>query len=147
MSFLRQTTLFRASGLRTTLAVAPRTQIQSRFASQGYGNGDGNPAGERPQEQGKNPREDLEHPGPPPPKTGRGKSSSQNEEGSGQVQSQSKSGQEGKGKGPQPKILNANPPQEQDESVRQHNQEMDQRADRAHEQISNADAPKDKARR
>jgi hypothetical protein len=33
---------------------------------------------------------------------------------------------------------------EQSEDVKQHNREMDQRAERAHAQIKNQDAPKDK---
>ena len=57
-------------------------------------------------------------------------------------------GSEGKyGKdGPQPKILNENPPQkgEESEGVRRHNEEMDHRADKAHEGVSNHDAEKDK---
>ena len=33
---------------------------------------------------------------------------------------------------------------EQSEEVRRHNEEMEDRADRAHEQVENQDAPKDK---
>lgn len=43
---------------------------QTRLASQDYGSGEGDPKGEKPQQQGPNPSEKLEHPGPPPPKTG-----------------------------------------------------------------------------
>jgi hypothetical protein len=47
-------------------------------------------------------------------------------------------------KGAEPKILSENPPAEYDESVKQHNEEMDRRAEKAHEQIGNEDAEKDK---
>jgi hypothetical protein len=49
-------------------------------------------------------------------------------------------------KGLKPKILNESPPvgKDQSEEVRQHNKEMEERADRAHVQIKNEDAYKDK---
>lgn len=139
---------------------------QVRFATQDYGSGEGNPAGEKPQAQGQNPSENIEHPGPPPPKVAQGKSSSSPNEDSGSSsgksssssaaskpseQSQSNDGAAktggGDGKsvnGAQPKILNANPPATDSEEVKQHNKEMEQRAERAHEQVSNEDADKDK---
>jgi hypothetical protein len=46
-----------------------------------------------------------------------------------------------------PKILDENPPSDpakQSEEVRQHNKEMDERADRANAKIKNKDAYKDK---
>ena len=64
-----------APRLRTASIFATRIQsttfgfAQTRFASGDYGSGEGDPRGERPQEQGPNPSEDKEHPGPPPPKT------------------------------------------------------------------------------
>ena len=68
MSFLRV-----APRLRTGILQTPRIQttsfVQTRFASGDYGSGTGDPKGEKPQEQGPNPSEKLEHPGPPPPKT------------------------------------------------------------------------------
>ncbi|KAF2176634.1 hypothetical protein K469DRAFT_733660 [Zopfia rhizophila CBS 207.26] len=156
MSFIRPSTMLRSTVLRPVLSTAPRARIQARFASQDYGSGQGNPAGEKPQQQGKNPSEELEHPGPPPPKVGQRKSPSPNEKSSGKAQSssESKGNREGKEtsgasskgvKGTQPKILNENPPREHDESVKQHNEEMDQRAEKAHERVSNEDAKKDKA--
>jgi hypothetical protein len=164
MSFLPQRLAFRASTLRPVFSAAPRFHLQTRLASQDYGSGKGDPVGENPQQQGKNPSENLEHPGPPPPKVGQGKSPSPNEKSGGQAQQSGgessgtgEAGSGGKGsaqqsgsndgtsvKGAQPKILNANPPAEEDESVRQHNREMDQRAEKAHEQVSNEDAEKDK---
>ena len=57
-------------------------------------------------------------------------------------------GKEGGGdygsKGAQPKILSDNPPASDDPSVRQHNKEMEQRAERACMQASNEDAKYDK---
>lgn len=54
---------------QTSARVPSTTLIQRRFASGDYGSGTGDPVGEKPQEQGPNPSEKLEHPGPPPPKT------------------------------------------------------------------------------
>ncbi|KAF2244177.1 hypothetical protein BU26DRAFT_491547 [Trematosphaeria pertusa] len=176
MQFLRPSTMLRASALRPALSKAPRAGLQVRFASQDYGSGEGNPAGENPQQQGKRPREELEHPGPPPPKVAQGKPGQETSQASSQSSSQgssqgtsatgskstndsggdskpsegssSPSGQRSSGKGvkgAQPKILSDNPPGEKDESVRQHNEEMDHRAEKAYEQVSNKDAAKDKA--
>jgi hypothetical protein len=49
-------------------------------------------------------------------------------------------------KGLKPKILDESPPvgDEQSEEVKQHNREMEQRADRAYARVENRDAPKDK---
>jgi hypothetical protein len=49
-------------------------------------------------------------------------------------------------KGLKPKILDDSPPagDEQSEEVRQHNKEMEDRADRACARVKNQDAPKDK---
>ncbi|KAF2473166.1 uncharacterized protein BDR25DRAFT_129351 [Lindgomyces ingoldianus] len=153
MSFLRPTIL-RSAPFRSVLSIARQARIQTRFASQDYGSGAGDPVGEKPQEQGKSKAtENIEHPGPPPPpNVGKSKSPSSNEQSS---QSQSSGRSEGKSgggvrgsnkevKGSQPKILNESPPGKYDEGVRQHNEEMDQRAERAHEQISNEDAQKGK---
>jgi len=164
MSFLRST-IVRSAALRPAASIAPRAQfhtVRSLRAQQDYGSGEGNPAGENPQQQGKRGREDLEHPGPPPPKVGQGNktspdssssssSSSQStgskSSGSSQKASGSETEKDVKGvKGAQPKILNANPPKGDDapEDVKQHNQEMDQRAEKSHEQVSNEDAKNDK---
>ncbi|KAF2271821.1 uncharacterized protein EI97DRAFT_437505 [Westerdykella ornata] len=174
MSLLRPSTVFRAPArLRPALATtAPRACLQKRFA-QGYGDGKGNPVSEHPEKQGKLPSEELEHPGPPPPKVAQGRSQSSPDENPGsesQSQSQSQSSsssstqtkpasstsKSGKseaaekwksehgGKEPGPKILNENPPGEKDASVRKHNEEMDTRAEKAHEQVKNEDAQSDK---
>lgn len=156
MPFLRPASLLR-SAARPAFFARP----QVRFATQDYGSGEGNPAGEKPQQQGANPSENLEHPGPPPPKVAKGQSSSSPNEDSGSSSSSSRSkpseksqsndgaaetgGGDGKSvNGAQPKILNANPPATESEEVKQHNKEMDQRAEKAHEQVSNEEAEKDK---
>lgn len=58
--------------IRPNRATAAFSTSIPRLATQDYGSGDGNPAGENPQAQGKNPSEHLEHPGPPPPDVGKG---------------------------------------------------------------------------
>jgi len=160
--------------LRPATASIPRAALQVRFATQDYGSGQGNPVGENPQQQGRNPSENIEHPGPPPPKVAKGQSSSSpdssssssssssqsspssssaNKSSSGQQQSQSNDGATTQGsnsanevKGAQPKILNENPPSKDKapKDVKDHNREFEQRAERAHEQVSNEDAAKDK---
>ena len=186
MNILRPKSILRLSGALRPVAVAsPRSGLQVRFATQDYGSGDGNPAGEKPQEQGQNPSEKLEHPGPPPPSVAKGQSSSSpnNDDAASSSSSSSntssssssskepsnkrefststrrraneepavKQGQENKPKaseikGAQPKILNENPPSAEEESgdVKKHNEQMSQRAEQAHEKVSNEDAYKDK---
>ena len=166
MPFLRPVSLLRSAARPAAVRPAFFARPQVRFATQDYGSGEGNPAGEKPQQQGQNPSENVEHPGPPPPKVARGQSSSSPNEDSGSSsgkssstsseskpseQSQSNDGASktgaGDGKsvnGAQPKILNENPPATDSEDVKQHNREMDQRAEKAHEQVSNEEAEKDK---
>ncbi|CAO2648071.1 Nn.00g089930.m01.CDS01 [Neocucurbitaria sp. VM-36] len=187
MSFLRPMSMLRSAALRpAALSAAHRAGLQVRFATTDYGSGDGNPAGEKPQDQGKNASENLEHPGPPPPKVAEGKSSSSPNDdkssanNSTQKPSSSssssknspsgkrefststrrwaeskepavKQGQQNKPsqsemKDAKPKILSDNPPAKEDESedVKKHNEEMDNRAEQAHEKIANEDAAKDK---
>ena len=159
MSFLtRPASLLRSAAVRPAMFAAPRARQQVRFATSDYGSGAGNPAGEKPEKQGQNPSEDLEHPGPAPPKVAKGKSSSspnedqsssQSSETSAAKQSGSSSsgssGSKSGGKGAQPKILNEKPPakENQNEDVKQHNRDMEQRTDRAHEQV-NEDGKDDK---
>lgn len=168
MSFLtRPASFLRSTALRPAALSTIRARQQIRFATQDYGSGAGNPAGETPEKQGKNPSEHLEHPGPPPPKVAQGKSSSspnndQSESQSGKAdggkssgssstspgqQSQSNDGasKQGSKKGAQPKILNENPPaKDANEDVKRHNEDMDKRAEKSHEQVSNEDAKNDK---
>ncbi|KAI6832793.1 hypothetical protein KC340_g13265 [Hortaea werneckii] len=147
MSFLRVT---RQPAIRSltrstntpTLAFTPR-----RLAHQDYGSGEGNPAGENPQAQGKNPSEKAEHPGPEPPTAGKKagkKSQQQQQQGGGSQQQPSSSSNNNKGtqdasssSSPQPRILNDPPPpasgsQGAPGEVKQHNREMDQRAEKPH---------------
>ncbi|KAJ4392605.1 hypothetical protein N0V91_011353 [Didymella pomorum] len=166
MPFLRPASLLRSAARPAAVRPAFFARPQVRFATQDYGSGDGNPAGENPQQQGQNPSESLEHPGPPPPKVAKGQSSSSPNEDSGSSSSKSSSSSSssspseqsqsndgasktggGNGKsinGAQPKILNAKPPATESEDVKQHNKEMDQRAEKAYEQVSNEEAEKDK---
>lgn len=163
MSFLRSSAIARSAVFRPAASTVPRAHFHAarRLGAQGdYGSGDGNPAAEKPQQQGKAGREDLEHPGPPPPKVGQNNktspdspspsSSKSSSSGSKSSSKKSESGSTDKDvkgkKGAQPKILNENPPKGKDvpEDVKQHNKEMENRSEKAHEQVSNEDAEKDK---
>ncbi|KAF2133494.1 hypothetical protein P153DRAFT_363678 [Dothidotthia symphoricarpi CBS 119687] len=158
MTFLRPISMLRSAALRPALAAAPRARVQVRFATQDYGSGDGNPAGENPLQQGQNPSESLEHPGPPPPKVAEGKSSSSpNEDSSSSSASKSSSssssasssdksskGSSNKG-APKPKILDEKAPaKDSNPDVKQHNEEMDQRTEKQYEQVSDKQHNKDK---
>ena len=132
---------------RKNNTVATTSTTIRTYASGDYGSGKGDPKGENPLEQGANPSADIEHPGPPPPSAGQGSGSgptkgtndghnsgnSPSAPGSGQGQKSGGGGSGGSGKGAQPKILRDTLPAEPDEDVKQHNREMSQRADRAHE--------------
>lgn len=160
MSFLTGRASVVRSALRPAFFTAPRANLQVRFATQDYGSGKGNPAGETPEKQGKNPSEHLEHPGPAPPKVAEGKSSSSpNQDGqsssstqstSSQSQSNDGAAQKGSGgqsvKGAQPKILNESAPskEEQSEDVARHNREMENRTEKAHEQARSEDSKDEK---
>jgi hypothetical protein len=169
MSFLRSFAVVRSAALKPAASLAPRAQFHTvRSLRQGdYGSGDGNPAGEHPQQQGKRGREDLEHPGPAPPKVGQGNKTSPNSDsfnssssGNSTSSDSSKSSSQDASsssssdavatdkdvknvKGAQPKILNESSPKEESEEVKQHNAEMEQRAEKAHGQVSKEDAQKD----
>jgi hypothetical protein len=152
MSFLtRPASALRSAALRPALSSIPRARAQVRFATQGYGSGDGNPAGEKPAEQGKNRSEHLEHPGPPPPKVAKGQSSSSpnNDDSKSSNKSDSsasKSDSSKATKGAQPKILDEKPPSKENESedVRKHNEAMENRTEKTHEQASSEDTKDEK---
>ena len=130
MSLLR-TSMLRSRALGPCLRVPQPTRIQARFATQDYGSGEGDPAGERPQEQGKNPMSHLEHPGPEAPKVGGGKSSSSSSSSSSQPQKSSgghTQDERGEKRGARPKILDEGIPEET-EDVKKHNEEMKSRYD------------------
>jgi len=77
MALSRSALTLRSTALRpAALSAVPRARLQVRFATSDYGSGDGNPVGEKPQQQGENASENLEHPGPAPPRVAQGKSSS-----------------------------------------------------------------------
>ncbi|KAM0721207.1 hypothetical protein Q7P37_003494 [Cladosporium fusiforme] len=153
MSFLRSTSLrqFQAIGTpalrtqRAAFSALPRAQ-----ATSDYGSGKGDPKGENPQAQGANPSADKEHPGPPPPKEGQNSGSTptkggQQSSNSGNQSKQSK-GTQNTVDGAEPKILNANPPSGENvpKDVREHNEQMEQRAEKASNKVSNEEAEKDK---
>ncbi|EKG20185.1 hypothetical protein MPH_02542 [Macrophomina phaseolina MS6] len=121
-----------------------------RFAHSGYGDGKGDPVGENPQSQQPAKSRNLEHPGPPPPDVGKGsdasapKGQSKGGEKKSEPQQQQQQQKSQSVKGAEPKILNANPPSEESPEVRQHNQEMENRAERAETKVSNEEAEKDK---
>ncbi|OJD39799.1 conserved serine-rich protein [Diplodia corticola] len=153
MAFLRPVSSLRsAATLRPTVASSrPMLAFATRsYAHSGYGDGKGDPAGENPQKQPPAKSRDIEHPGPPPPDVGKGTDASAATTGSKGTSSGGGGGGEKKSqnshavKGAEPKILNENPPSEQDPEVQQHNKEMEQRAERAETKISNEDAEKDK---
>jgi len=146
------------STLRRTLlnasrpTIEPRTlQSSVRWATSDYGSGKGDPKGETPQDQGANPSADKEHPGAPPPKEGQGSGSSPTKgTSSGHNTGDSKQAQKRQfstvrqlwvkdkpktTEGLSPKIHSESPPAkgEQGEDVKRHNEEMEERSDRAHE--------------
>lgn len=123
-----------------------------RAAHQDYGSGESAPPGQKPHEQtGKNPSEDKEHPGPPPPSTGNkgGQQQQGSQQQGGQQKDASSQQQSGRSKGTQdaqPKILNESPPHQDHapDEVKQHNQELDGRAEKANEKVRDEDYEKDK---
>ncbi|KAF2761101.1 hypothetical protein EJ05DRAFT_473660 [Pseudovirgaria hyperparasitica] len=130
MSFSRQV-LNRSSNFRAYLRPFPRTTIQpyqARFASSDYGSGDGDPAGEKPQEQGKSKAtRDREHPGPSAPDVGQTNKSASGTEAKQDDQRSPNANAEVQGK--KPKITHEPHPQ-QDESVKEHNDEVERRKER-----------------
>ncbi|KAF2843381.1 hypothetical protein M501DRAFT_924291 [Patellaria atrata CBS 101060] len=160
MSTLRLT--LRSHPFRPFLTTPSRTLYPPtrRLASSDYGSGSGDPTAEKPQKQGRNPSESLEHPGPPPPKVGQ-KSSENSSSGSSNTDSSKTTSStstdadktqatDGKGeKAPQPKILHDSPPsgEGQPEDVRRHNEEMEKRSERAYEGVENDDTKNDKVGR
>ncbi|KAI5276980.1 hypothetical protein E4T47_00076 [Aureobasidium subglaciale] len=119
-----------------------------RMTSQGYGDGKGDPRGEKPQEQGANPSADKEHPGPPPPKAGEGSGAATKADSKGHITGAAKQQKKSfstyarrmseehpkSTKGLEPKLNKGTPkPDEKDlpEDVKQHNKEMEERHDQA----------------
>jgi hypothetical protein len=139
--------MLRSTVLRPALAAAPRARQQVRWGTSDYGSGTGNPAGEKPEKQGANPSEGLEHPGPAPPDVAKGKSSSSpNEDSSKDTSQKSSASKSSSNKGAQPKILNEQPPpeEEQRDDVKQHNKDMENRTEKKNEQASDKDTKDEK---
>lgn len=164
MSSSRASLSFNSTFLRPFLRTAPRSSIpiSSRRFKGDYGSGEGDPKGENPQSQGPNPSADKEHPGPPSPSAGQGtgggptkgtseghnnKESPSSSTSGGTSTSGGSSGGSSKSKksqGAQPKILSENPPPEDAEDVKKHNEDLASRAERADSKVSNEDTENDK---
>ena len=139
----------------TSLLSAHSRQSAFRYyASQSYGGGQGDPKGEKPQEQGSNPAtSNAEHPGPPPPDVGKGTGGGPTKKGSGGHGGKDTSGSGGEdrkqtsGGGPlseqaaQPKIHkhDAPHPDTHSEDVQAHNAEVAKRRDKPHEASGDED--------
>lgn len=122
---------------------------QRRLAHESYGGGEGDPKGEAPQAQGSNPSADKEHPGPRPPAEGRGSGGGPTKatETGQNTKDNASSGDNGRQGGPtksgaQPKILNEGVPTELSDEVKQHNEEMTHRHDRAGAQVGDSNDDK-----
>lgn len=112
---------------------------QRRLAHESYGGGEGDPKGEAPQDQGSNPSAEKEHPGPPPPTEGRGSGGGPTKATNGNASNSDNGRQAGHTKsGAQPKILNEGLPTELSDEVKQHNEEMTHRHDRAGAQVGDS---------
>ena len=142
MPFLRTSTVFSsltgraaASSLRQPFAIRSLSSTPSRCA-QGYGDGEGDPKGENPQQQGASNRtkHNAEHPGPASPAESKGSSTKSPEEASAQSGgSRSKDAEE---KRASPKVSDKNVPGKENTEakqaeVEQHNKEFYERHDRA----------------
>ena len=131
--------------LRSLAARSPSRRLitfklssHSRLYASSYGDGEGDPKGEDPQNQGSNPSAELEHPGPPPPAEGQGTGggptkagkdghNTQQNDSSGGSSGKSDAGSKGASNGAQPKIYNETPPAEPSEDVKKHNEDFDNR--------------------
>ena len=140
---------------RFAASTVPTLSRPSRlYASQSYGNDQSGQA----QSDAPNPKADMEHPGPKAPadkasshqaSSEAGQSSSGSQSGGAQSKdapAQSSSGQKSGGDtGPAPKVHHPSEPNEtKTEDVQRHNEEMEQRHDRASNQLSEKDNKVDK---
>ncbi|KAL8998714.1 MAG: hypothetical protein Q9169_002269 [Polycauliona sp. 2 TL-2023] len=135
------TTTSRLSSIRPT---SIGIQQHRYYAGQSYGGGQGDPKGERPQEQGANPSAEEEHPGPPPPDVGKGSGGGPTkagadghniQDGPSKGGNSNTSGASQSSSGPQPKILGENTPTEESDAVKAHNADMGKRHDRANVEV------------
>ena len=141
----------------------PLSGGQRTYATGDYGSGEGDPKGEDPLNQGVSASADKEHPGPSPPKAAKGGSSPPAKDSSSSSSSSSSSGgkdtssssssesakDESSTKGAQPKLKAAGAPaeSEQSEEVKQHNKDMDKRAEQSYVKADDADIEKDKVKK
>ena len=140
VSFFRPLTTSRLPSTRSSFSAF---QQQRSYASQSYGSGQGDPKGERPQEQGANPSAEQEHPGPPPPDVGKNTGGGPTKAGADghntqDAPSKGSGGQSGASQSsgpPQPKILSENTPTEESDEVKAHNEDMAKRHDRANAEV------------
>jgi hypothetical protein len=149
MSLLRSSKIFSTLSQRAAISSRSLSTTSSRFAS-GYGDGEGDPKGENPQDQGapSHATTKREHPGPESPDTGKSSSPKSPEEASAQSGgSRSKEAEEtgssptggstgGKDKnGASPKIHDRDQPgansSEKQAEVDKHNKDFEKRPDRA----------------
>jgi hypothetical protein len=131
-----------------------------RMATQDYGSGEGDPKGEKPQEQGANPSADLEHPGPPPPKVGQGSggatkagadghntgAAKQNKKHFSTLARRMSEERPKSTEGLEPKLNKGkSPPAEEDlpEDVKQHNREMDKKPEQPADRLGDDQSKKD----
>lgn len=125
MSFL-QKSASRSLRFRSTIFPQPRPfSSRSALFAGDYGSGEGDPKGERPQEQGRNPQVHKEHPGPPPPSSAE-KGSSGSSESSSHSQNAAS-----------PKLHSDSQPAQETEDVKKHNAEFESRDGRTKNDPSN----------
>ena len=150
MAFLKSSATLRNLLVKRSRAHVPRSIApqQNRFyAHQSYGGGEGDPKGETPQQQGANPvSADKEHPGPPPPDVGKGTgggptkagsdgNNAQQHGGAGSGSGNGSSGSTQSKSGASPKIHSENMPAEESADVKKHNEELENRHDRASNKV------------
>ena len=140
MALVRSSPILRSLTARSSnrCLVSSRLPSQSRLYASSYGDGEGDPKGEDPQNQGASPSAELEHPGPPPPAEGQGTGggpTKAGKDGHNAKPDDSSSGSGGKpdagskggSNGAQPKIYSEKPPAEPSEEVKKHNKDFDNR--------------------
>ena len=150
MSLLQISSAFKSFAKRTAIG-RPTSSLQTSrhrfYAHQSYGGGEGDPKGESPQSQGSNPSADLEHPGPPPPAVGRGTGGGPTKANEGGHNTQENDSSNGSGSaapssGAQPKIHNAASPEQPNDDVRKHNEELGKRDGRSQGKVADEEQQK-----
>ncbi|KAF2398447.1 hypothetical protein EJ06DRAFT_532196 [Trichodelitschia bisporula] len=140
-----------------------RFSTAARLSGSDYGTDTTDPRGSQPQKQGANPSANREHPGPPPPKSGWGSGSTptkgtreghntgesyqaQHKRNFGTMAARRAEDRPKTAEGLRPRILDDSAPKAVDEpeDVRRHNDELENRAERAHEGVKRGTDEKDK---